>query len=341
MSDHNIGTTESNYNVSDAKVVPVVESAPSVFNNRQILSHSQLNSLMGDRNWTFAEAVELPFIFEHGKKELFDQLQIERIALETNIYIMAEKWRQNVKSLIVEWHDSFINNMIKQTAADFDACRKSLLNKFYLIAQRLAGRVVSQVVTNETPSLNSDGNSGTSGSNASGAAILEASDSPSLSLAEEKPSHPMVRASDGASHPMVRASDGASHPMVRASDGASHPMVRASDGASSVQSPAVRDKVDKKKKKNPKFLDPKHIQVMNDWAERHWDRPYPSREDKLEIIEKTGLKMNQVKHWFVNFRHRVWIPKNKRISEEHSSESRGEKKSTSERRPRSRRQKKR
>ncbi|KAF1989679.1 hypothetical protein K402DRAFT_418401 [Aulographum hederae CBS 113979] len=46
------------------------------------------------------------------------------------------------------------------------------------------------------------------------------------------------------------------------------------------------------------------IKILKDWMDEHRDHPYPSEEDKEELMTKTGLKASQVTNWLANFRRR-------------------------------------
>ncbi|PLB48673.1 hypothetical protein P170DRAFT_475026 [Aspergillus steynii IBT 23096] len=57
-------------------------------------------------------------------------------------------------------------------------------------------------------------------------------------------------------------------------------------------------------KKNRARL-PKHaVRVLRSWLAEHADDPYPSREDNLYLMEKTGLSKTQIRNWLANSRKR-------------------------------------
>ncbi len=42
------------------------------------------------------------------------------------------------------------------------------------------------------------------------------------------------------------------------------------------------------------------------WLELHWDDPKPTREEKKELADQTGLTVKQITSWFSNARCRYW-----------------------------------
>ena len=40
------------------------------------------------------------------------------------------------------------------------------------------------------------------------------------------------------------------------------------------------------------------------WLDAHKLDPYPTDEDKRQLIQATGLKLNQINDWFINARRR-------------------------------------
>jgi hypothetical protein len=41
------------------------------------------------------------------------------------------------------------------------------------------------------------------------------------------------------------------------------------------------------------------VEVLRGWLIDHWDEPYPNARHKEKLAAKTGLKYDQVQHWFV------------------------------------------
>ncbi|CAH8357454.1 unnamed protein product [Eruca vesicaria subsp. sativa] len=60
--------------------------------------------------------------------------------------------------------------------------------------------------------------------------------------------------------------------------------------------------------------------VLKAWWQSHSKWPYPTEEDKVRLVQETGLQLKQINNWFINQRKRNWhsnpssstIPKNKR-----------------------------
>lgn len=47
------------------------------------------------------------------------------------------------------------------------------------------------------------------------------------------------------------------------------------------------------------------IKTLKAWLRDHKDHPYPSKDDSLELQEKTGLNVGQIATWFANCRRRL------------------------------------
>ena len=41
------------------------------------------------------------------------------------------------------------------------------------------------------------------------------------------------------------------------------------------------------------------MDVLKAWIHRHADHPYATEQDKRELIDATGLSMNQVSNWLI------------------------------------------
>uniref|UniRef100_M4EID9 Homeobox domain-containing protein n=1 Tax=Brassica campestris TaxID=3711 RepID=M4EID9_BRACM len=60
--------------------------------------------------------------------------------------------------------------------------------------------------------------------------------------------------------------------------------------------------------------------VLKAWWQSHSKWPYPTEEDKVRLVQETGLQLKQINNWFINQRKRNWhsnpssstVPKNKR-----------------------------
>ena len=48
--------------------------------------------------------------------------------------------------------------------------------------------------------------------------------------------------------------------------------------------------------------------VLREWLFQHFDRPYPTDQDKHLLSSITGLSRTQVSNWFINARVRIWQP---------------------------------
>lgn len=74
-------------------------------------------------------------------------------------------------------------------------------------------------------------------------------------------------------------------------------------------------------KKNRARL-PKHaVRVMRSWLAEHADDPYPTGEDNLYLMEKTGLSKTQIRNWLANSRKRKRYLRSPASSDMQSHES--------------------
>ncbi|XP_042031998.1 homeobox protein knotted-1-like 3 isoform X1 [Salvia splendens] len=46
--------------------------------------------------------------------------------------------------------------------------------------------------------------------------------------------------------------------------------------------------------------------VLKAWWQSHSKWPYPTEEDKVKLVEETGLQLKQINNWFINQRKRNW-----------------------------------
>ena len=69
------------------------------------------------------------------------------------------------------------------------------------------------------------------------------------------------------------------------------------------------------------YFDKRSTRCLREWLGRHWDDPYPSASDKQSMADETGLTYDQVQHWFINFRMRVWRPTLRRAKMEAEGQS--------------------
>ncbi|KAK4074334.1 transcriptional regulator family: Homeodomain [Trichoderma harzianum] len=43
---------------------------------------------------------------------------------------------------------------------------------------------------------------------------------------------------------------------------------------------------------------------LRSWFHAHLTHPYPTEDEKQELVRQTGLQMNQISNWFINARRR-------------------------------------
>ena len=60
-----------------------------------------------------------------------------------------------------------------------------------------------------------------------------------------------------------------------------------------------------------KDLPPSAVKVLKAWllSEEHFHKPYPTTEEKLELVRRTGIQAKQLTNWFTNARKRIWQPR--------------------------------
>ncbi|XP_030524747.1 homeobox protein knotted-1-like 7 [Rhodamnia argentea] len=46
--------------------------------------------------------------------------------------------------------------------------------------------------------------------------------------------------------------------------------------------------------------------VLKNWWQQHSKWPYPTEDDKVKLVEETGLQLKQINNWFINQRKRNW-----------------------------------
>eukprot|EP00210_Caulerpa_lentillifera_P004418 g4215.t1 len=57
-------------------------------------------------------------------------------------------------------------------------------------------------------------------------------------------------------------------------------------------------------------------QVLQEWMLQHFDKPYPSGDDKKLLADITGMSQVQVSNWFINCRVRTWRPMVEQLAKE-------------------------
>lgn len=45
-------------------------------------------------------------------------------------------------------------------------------------------------------------------------------------------------------------------------------------------------------------------EILRQWLNEHIEHPYPTDEQKQELMKLTGLTLNQLSNWFINARRR-------------------------------------
>lgn len=67
------------------------------------------------------------------------------------------------------------------------------------------------------------------------------------------------------------------------------------------------EKYKEQQKKKEKLPDAA-VKTLMLWVQNHFANPYPTRAEKLALMESTGLEMKQINQWFINTRVRIWRP---------------------------------
>ena len=52
------------------------------------------------------------------------------------------------------------------------------------------------------------------------------------------------------------------------------------------------------------------VATLKSWllSPEHFTHPYPTPQDQVMLMEKTGIDKKQLKNWFTNARRRIWKP---------------------------------
>ena len=60
--------------------------------------------------------------------------------------------------------------------------------------------------------------------------------------------------------------------------------------------------------KSPRALPAGAVTILRAWllSPEHLGNPYPTPQEKIELLEKTGIDKKQLQNWFVNSRSRIW-----------------------------------
>ena len=59
---------------------------------------------------------------------------------------------------------------------------------------------------------------------------------------------------------------------------------------------------------SPRRLPPEAVEYLKAWmtSSDHVNYPYPTEEEKAEIVAATGIELKQLSNWLVNHRQRYW-----------------------------------
>lgn len=72
------------------------------------------------------------------------------------------------------------------------------------------------------------------------------------------------------------------------------------------QSTKPKKKRGSKSRRN--YFDKRSTRILKEWLSQHLDDPYPNAAVKTELAERCGLTYDQIGHWFINSRMRIWRP---------------------------------
>ena len=68
-------------------------------------------------------------------------------------------------------------------------------------------------------------------------------------------------------------------------------------------------------------LSPETTEYLKNWmlSPDHIDHPYPTEEEKAELMRHCGIDIKQLTNWFVNNRKRIWKPKLEELKKRQTS----------------------
>lgn len=71
-----------------------------------------------------------------------------------------------------------------------------------------------------------------------------------------------------------------------------------------------KEKGKKSSLKSRRELPPGAVSVLKQWllSPEHFTHPYPTPQDQVMLMQKTGIDKKQLKNWFTNARRRIWKP---------------------------------
>jgi len=69
---------------------------------------------------------------------------------------------------------------------------------------------------------------------------------------------------------------------------------------------ATTQEIKKSKRRGKSKIPKKAITVLKNWLTEHFNDPYPSHSEKLNLANEAGITPKQVQNWFTNVRGRTW-----------------------------------
>lgn len=68
--------------------------------------------------------------------------------------------------------------------------------------------------------------------------------------------------------------------------------------------------VGKSRNKSRRELPAGAVSTLKAWllSPEHFTHPYPTPQDQVMLMQKTGIDKKQLKNWFTNARRRIWKP---------------------------------
>jgi len=81
------------------------------------------------------------------------------------------------------------------------------------------------------------------------------------------------------------------------------------EGKQNIKIPPEETEENKEKKSRPNHSK-RAVKILMRWLESHLEHPYPSKAQKEELCNKTGLSKKQVGVWFIDNRRVIYFFKN-------------------------------
>jgi hypothetical protein len=80
--------------------------------------------------------------------------------------------------------------------------------------------------------------------------------------------------------------------------------------ATSLQYNEDHSSEDENPRKSRRELPPGAVAHLKAWllSPEHFTHPYPTPQDQIMLMQKTGIDKKQLKNWFTNARRRIWKP---------------------------------